>query len=330
MTDPFEAVPLGTTGKVLYRLGLGTAPLGGFHHPVAEDDARDVLSAAYRLGIRFYDTAPYYGHGRSERLVGEVLRQYDRDGYVLASKVGYLLRRGAAPHARPPLVASSDYERLFPIYDFSREGVRRSYEESMARLGLGRIDILHIHDAEEFLDQALAEAFQELAVMRSDGMIGAISAGSNSAGALLTLVRGAAFDCVMLANEYTLLNQTALSELLPLCSETNVSVIAAAVFHGGLLANPTTGETYSAWPLPETAYLKAKRLDNLCRDHGVPLAAAAVQFPFGHPAVKSVVIGARSVAELEHDVELFSTKVPSSLWDDMKATGLLSEDVPTP
>jgi D-threo-aldose 1-dehydrogenase len=328
--DPFEAVDLGGTGKSFFRLGLGTAPLGGFQHPVDDREAESVVEAAYARGIRFFDTAAYYGHGKAEKIVGKVLGRVDPDSYVLASKVGYLLRRGAAPHAMEPLSARSEYEKLFPIYDFSREGVRRSYEESLARLGLERIDILHIHDPEEFLDQAIHEAFEELAVMRSEGLISAISAGSNSAEALNTLVRACSFDCILLANEYTLLNQSALDELLPYCLERNVTVIAGAVFQGGMLANPKTGFSYSAYPQPESALAKARELDRICSAHGVSLGTAAIQFPLGHPAVKSVIVGARSVAELDQDIEMFRADIPSGLWEDVKAAGLLAKDVPTP
>ena len=328
--DPFEVVDLGATGKSFFRFGLGTAPLGGFQHPVDDVVAEGVVEAAYDRGIRFFDTAPYYGHGKSETIVGKVLGRVVRDEYVLASKVGYLLRRGAAPHATPPLRARSEYERLFPIYDFSRQGVRRSYEESLARLGLDRIDILHIHDPEEFLDQVVHEAFEELAVMRSEGLISAISAGSNSAKALNTLVRSCSFDCILLANEYTLLNQSALEELLPYCLDNNISVIAGAVFQGGMLANPGTGASYSAYPQPESALATAREMDRICGAHGVPLGTAAIQFPLGHPAVKSVIVGARSVAELDQDLEMFSADVPNGLWEDMREAGLLPKNVPTP
>ena len=328
--DPFEVVDLGATGRTFFRLGLGTAPLGGFQHPVDDMVAESVVAAAYDRGIRFFDTAPYYGHGKAETIVGKALGRVERDEYVLASKVGYLLRRGAAPHATPPLKAKSDYEKLFPIYDFSRHGIRRSYEESLARLGLDRIDILHIHDPEEFLDQAIHEAFEELAVMRSEGLISAISAGSNSATALNTLVRACSFDCILLANEYTLLNQSAQEELLPYCLANNISVIAGAVFQGGMLANPSTGASYSAYPQPESALETAREMDRICLAHGVSLGTAAIQFPLGHPAVKSVIVGARSVAELDEDIAMFRAKVPNDLWADMKEAGLLPRDVPVP
>jgi D-threo-aldose 1-dehydrogenase len=328
--DPTSLAEIGRTGLRVTRLGLGTAPLGGFSHPVAEQEAERVVEAAWRHGLRPFDTAPFYGHGRSEEIVGRVLRRFPRDCYVLATKVGYLLRRGAAPHTLQFSPDDSPYRRLHAIFDFGADGVRRSHQESLKRLGLDRVDTLHIQDCDDDVEAALADAFPALAELRAQGMIRAVSAGVNDAKVLVRLAQAAAFDCFLAAGTYTLLDQSALAELLPLCERKGISIVAAGVFNGGILASPATGASYSAFSPPPGAMERAAALDQVCRSHGVPLLAAALQFPLGHPAVSCVVIGARSVAELDEDVAAFRHPVPASLWQKLKDRGLIARESPVP
>ena len=323
-------VKIGRTSLHVPRLGLGTAPLGGFAAPVDPAEAENVISAAYQDGVRFFDTAPLYGHGRVEVMLGRFLRGRPRDSFVLATKAGYLLRRGAAPHTLQWDPNYDSYRRLYPIYDFSLEGIRRSHTESLQRLGLEAVDIVHVHDCEEFLDQALRESFPALASLRDEGAIRAVSAGVNSASALARIVQEADVDCVLAANTYTLLDQSALDEVLPTCEARGISVVVGGVFNGGVLANVSCGASYSAFPPPPGALDRARAMDSVCRAHDVPLVAAAVQFPFGHPAVASVILGVRSVAELDDDVRMFREPIPPKLWSDLKREGLLPPHVPTP
>jgi D-threo-aldose 1-dehydrogenase len=328
--DPTARATIGKTGLEVTRLGLGTAPLGGFTAPIATAGGERIIAAAYEEGIRFFDTAPFYGHGRVEEMVGRVLGSHPRGSYALASKVGYLLRRGAAPHTLQWDPSFDRYRKLYPIYDYSAEGVRRSHAESLARLGLDAIDILHVHDCEEFIDQALREAFPALAALRAEGAIKAVSTGLNDATVLARVAREADVDCVLLANTYSLLDQTALLDALPTCARRGISVIVGGVFNGGVLANPQSGASYSAFPPPPGALERARAVEAVCRAHGVPLVAAAIQFPLGHPTVASVIIGARTVAELENNVRMFRHPIPASLWSDLRAEGLILPEAPVP
>ena len=312
------------------RLGLGTAPLGGFTAPVREADAERIVAAAYRSGVRFFDTAPFYGHGRVEELLGRTFRQWPRESFALATKAGYLLRRGAAPHTTQWSPTDDRYRRLYPIYDFSAEGICRSHDESLRRLGMRSVDIVHVHDCEEFVDEALATAFPALAALRDSGRIRAVSAGINDAAVLTRIAREADVDCVLLANTYSLLDQSALSELLPACAGRGISVIVGGVFSGGPLANPSTGEAYSAFPPPAGWRERAMVIAEVCRQHDVPLVAAAIQFPLAHPSVASVIVGARSVAEIEEDIRMFRHPIPRGFWTDLKERGLIAQDTPIP
>lgn len=332
--DPTQIVPLGRTDLHVTRLGLGTAPLGGLFQAVEEAEAERVVERAFELGIRLFDTAPLYGYGRAEERLGRVLRRLPRDSFVLASKVGRLLREDAPADPSQLVDGQPIYKatpaRVNPVFDFSADGVRRSHQESLRRLGLDRIDILHLHDPDDHFDQALGEAFPALADMRRQGVIHAAGAGMNQPEMPARFAEAADFDCFLLAGRYTLLDQSGLVELLPLCERKGISIIAGGVFNSGVLADPRPGATYAYAPASSDVLERARRLQQVCAAHGVPLAAAAIQFPLGHPAVASVVVGARSVRELEEDVALFRHPIPGALWDDLKANGLLPPQAPVP
>ncbi|MFM8678079.1 MAG: aldo/keto reductase [Alphaproteobacteria bacterium] len=309
-------------------LGLGTAPLGGLFSPVPDEQACAVIDAAWERGIRFFDTAPLYGHGASERRLGEVLRGRPRDDFVLATKVGRLLRRPAEPAAEDAYYKDTPPER--PVFDFSHDGVMRSFEESLARLGLDRIDILHVHDPDAHEAEAISGALRALARLRAEGSIRAVGAGMNQWQMLARFAEAGAFDCFLLAGRYTLLDQSALPVLLPLCARRGIRIVAGGVYNSGLLADPRPGAKFNYDDAPAELVARARRLEAACRNHGVPLRAAAVQFPRFHDAVATVLAGARSVAELDDTLAMARVAIPATLWDEIRAEGLLPGDAPTP
>ena len=320
-------MPLGRTRLSVTRLGLGTAPLAGLFEEVPEPQALAVIERAWEAGLRFYDTAPLYGHGLGEIRVGKVLKKKHRNDFTLASKVGRLLRAGAPPE---PGQAYRGTPPVNPIFDFSYDGVMRSVEESRERLGLERIDILHIHDPDHHYEAALSGAYRALDRLRSEGVIGAVGAGMNQAEMLTRFAREASFDCFLLAGRYTLLDQVALKELLPVCLEKGVAVMAGGVYNSGILADPKPGARYDYVAAPDALIARAQRIGAVCARHGVPIKAAAIQFPLGHPAVTCVVVGCRSVEELDESIAMFELDIPPGLWDDLKAERLLPAEAPTP
>ena len=311
----------------LSPLGLGTAPPGGLYSPVSEDEAIRVVDAAWEHGIRVFDTAPMYGNGSAERRLGAVLRHKPRDSFVLATKVGRLLRMPATPQGEDAYYKGTPPER--PVFDFSYDGVMRSFEESLTRLGLDRIDILHIHDPDAHEREAMSDAYRALARLRAEGTIRAVGAGMNQWQMLARFADSAAFDCFLLAGRYTLLDQSALPVLMPTCERRGVRILAAGVYNSGLLADPRPGAKFNYDDAPSTLVRRAQRLETICRQHGVPLKAAAIQFPAFHPAVVSTLTGARSKAELDETVAMWRVRIPPALWDDLRAQELLDPKAPT-
>jgi D-threo-aldose 1-dehydrogenase len=327
--DPTQQVPLGTTDLTVTRLGLGTAPLGGLYAPVGDAAATATVERAWQLGLRLYDTAPLYGYGLSERRLGAALAPRDRDGYVLASKVGRVL----VPRGRPESAGQDFWTEdsgVEPVFDYSYDATMRSLEESLRRLGTDRVDVLHIHDPDEHYAEALDGSYRALAELRRQGVIGAVGAGMNQAPMLARFAREGDFDCFLLAGRYTLLDQSGLAELLPLAAAKKISIIAGGVYNSGLLADPRPGAFYDYQPAPDDLVARAVAVRAVCERHGVPLKAAALQFPFGHPAVATVVIGARSPAEIEENVRMLTHPIPHDLWSELKADNLLGKEVPTP
>ncbi|MCZ8036363.1 MAG: aldo/keto reductase [Novosphingobium sp.] len=312
---------------LLSPLGLGTAPLGGLYSPVADEEARRVIEAAWNHGVRFFDTAPMYGNGSAERRLGEVLRSKPRGTFILATKVGRLLRLPPVPQGEDAYYKGTPPER--PVFDFSYDGVMRSLEESLVRLGLERIDILHIHDPDGHEGEAMAGAYKALDRLRAEGSIRAIGAGMNQWEMLERFADAGSFDCFLLAGRYTLLDQSAYASLLPTCERRGVQIIAGGVYNSGLLADPKPGAKFNYVDAPLELIKRAQRLADICRSHGVPLKAAAIQFPRYHPAVASVLTGARSVAELDENVAMWRKPIPAALWADLKSQGLIVGGAPT-
>lgn len=312
-------------GLAVSKLSLGCAPLANLFSAVSPEQADATIRAALANGITYFDTAPHYGSGLSETRTGETLRTVPRDSFVLSTKVGRLLETGAT---RGDIF--DDVPELHSVFDFSADGIRRSLEASLERLGLDRIDIVHVHDPDEHLDQAIAEAYPVLIDLRDEGVIGAVGAGMNHAEPLTRLVQEIDLDCVLLAGEYTLLDQNGLTELLPVCADTNTAVIAAAVFNSGILANPTDDATFFYSQAAPELIARARAMQAVCERHNTTLAAAAMQFPLGHRAVQTVLVGMRSPEEIAGNAAAFNDAVPADVWAELKAEALLPEFVPTP
>jgi D-threo-aldose 1-dehydrogenase len=286
-----------------------------------------MVDRSWQAGIRFFDTAPLYGNGLAEQRLGKVLRERIRGDFTLATKVGRLLRADAPSE---PGQVFRGAPPMNPVFDFSYDGVMRSFEESLIRLGMERIDVLHIHDPDNHFNQALEGAYRALDSLRDDGLISAVGAGMNQVEMLTRFAREADFDCFLLAGRYTLLDQSGGDELLPLCLERGIAIIAGGVYNSGILADPTPGTHYNYQPASAELLDRAQQIGVVCSRHSVPLKAAAIQFPFGHPAVNSVVIGCRSAAEVEENVRMFETPIPSQLWEELKAERLLPAEARVP
>jgi D-threo-aldose 1-dehydrogenase len=295
-------------------LALGGGPLGGLFRHVSEEDAAATVERAWEAGVRLFDVAPLYGHGRTERLVGSVLRTKPRDAFVLVTKVGRLLRRRAQP-APTDFVDADDRD---PVFDYSDDGVRRSLEESLERLGLDRIDVALIHDPEQHLDQALREAQPALARLRDEGSLQAIGVGTNAPATLTRFARETEIDCALLAGRVTLLDRSGTEEALPLCAERGIAVLAGGVFNSGVLADASAAATYDYAPAGQATRRRVADLAKRCARYGVPLAAAALRFPLRQPAVAAVVVGVRSPDELDVDVAAFEVEIPDALWSELE------------
>lgn len=310
-------------------LGLGCAPLGNLYEPLRDEEAVEVVREAFAAGIRFFDTAPLYGHGLSERRLGAGLASLPRDEVVVSTKVGRILVPDDPSVGSEPTIFAA-VPPVHPVFDFSTEGVHRSLEASLERLGLDRVDVVLVHDPDDHADDALTGAFPALRRWREEGVVGRIGAGMNQAPMLARFVREAGIDCVLLAGRYTLLDQSGLDDLLPLCEQTGVAVLAAGVFNSGLLADPVEGAPFFYEPAPPDVVQRARDIASVCARHDVPLTAAALQLAVAHPAVSTVLTGVRSVAELRANVADFQRPIPAALWDDLRASNLLPADVPTP
>jgi aryl-alcohol dehydrogenase-like predicted oxidoreductase len=321
-----EVVELGRTGLRVTRLGLGTGPLGGALAPVGDHAAIGTVDRAWQLGLRWFDTAPFYGSGLAEIRLGRALRSRPREEYVLATKVGRLL----VPDGDEGPGLWAERSGMTSVFDYSSEATRSSLTASLDRLGLERVDVLHIHDAAGHYREAIEGAYPALADLRSEGLVRAIGVGMNQSAMLADFARAGDFDCFLLAGRYNLLDQSGLADLLPLCMERGIPVIAGAVLAFGLLADPTPGGGVEGPPADARTRAKVQAIREVCARYEVPIGAAALQFPLGHPAVRTVLVGARSAGEIEQDVALFELEIPGALWVDLRRASLLPTDVPTP
>ena len=310
------------------KLGLGCAQLGNLYRAMSDETAAAIVDAAWSHGVRYFDTAPHYGLGLSERRLGAALAGRPRDEYVLSTKVGRLLTENPAYAGERDTEGFDVPATLVRQRDYSRDGVLRSLESSMTRLGVDRIDIAFVHDAENHVEEALAGAIPALIELRDQGVLSGIGLGMNFADVLATFVRRSDVDTIMVAGRYTLLEQPALDELLPLCVSRGVSVMAAGVFNSGILASHTPGSTYNYADAPAALVDKARRIAAVCDRFGVELPAAAIALPAVHPAVRSVVLGASSVSQVSANASRAAVAVPPALWQALIDEGLLRADTP--
>jgi D-threo-aldose 1-dehydrogenase len=336
----FALRPLGATTLKTSALGFGGAPIGGFRFALSDQQGQATVAAAFDAGIRYFDTSPYYGYGRSELLFGAGLRPNPRDHYLLSTKVG----RWMTPLGRGETVAGWRAGGLpfKATFDYSRDGTLRSLEQSLLRLGLQRIDIALIHDvdvhthgsqaeADRRFAEAMAGSYPALVELRRAGVIGAIGVGLNETAMSLRFAREADLDCIMLAGRYTLLEQGAFDQLLPLCEQKQMSILLAAPLNSGILATGARdGASYDYQPAPGEVLDKVRRIEAICRRHQVDLMTAALQFPLAHPRVASIVVGALTPAEVADNIARLAVAIPAEVWAELKAAELLPQAVPVP
>jgi len=338
--EPTDRLPLGGTGLQVTRLGFGGASIGGLFEAVSDEDAVATVERAWELGIRTFDVAPLYGYGVAERRLGMGLAGRPRDEYVLSTKVGRLVRSidAIGPGAdidRQELDGREDafYPRTEPVrmvFDYTADGVRRSIEESLERLGVDHVDIALIHDPDDHWRAAIDEAWPALARLREEGTIRAVGAGMNQSAMLARFAREGDFDVFLVAGRYTVLDQEALAELLPLCVDRGIAVLIGGVMNSGILADPRPGARFDYRPAPPAMVERARRIVAVCERHDVPVRAAAIQFPLAHPAVASLIAGVRRISHLEEYPALMRLPIPGGLWAELRDEGLIPVDAPVP
>ena len=326
---PTDKIVLGSSGLEITRLGLGCAAIGGLYGDIPDEQATQVVHKALELGLNLFDTAPLYGSGKSEIRLGQALKDVPRDSYVLASKVGRILvptdddDRGQSIFGDPP--------PFKPVFDYSYDGIMRSFEDSLKRLGVERIDILHIHDPDDHWQQAIEGAYPALYKLRSEGVISAVSAGMNQWEMLARFAREGDFDCFLLAGRYSLLDQSALEELLPLCLEKNIGILAGGTYNSGILAKGAKpGATYNYGEAPAEIMQKAAAIEAVATRHEVDVKAAASQFVFAHPAITCIIPGTRQPSRVEENFNLLTQEIPPEFWTDLKNENLIHQAAPLP
>jgi D-threo-aldose 1-dehydrogenase len=331
----WEKRQVGRTKLQVTTLGLGTATMGGSRIPVTRSEGEAMVTAGWDAGVRYVDTAPFYGVGAAEHRVGDAMRERDRDSWVLSTKVGRLLRPKTESTPSPD-------GRLSPmpfdvIYDYSYDGIMRSVEDSYQRLGLARIDILYVHDIgayqhgeelnRQYLKVLRESGYKALEELRRTGVVSAIGIGVNEKEVLIEALGFGDWDAFLLAGRYTLLEQGPLDDLLPLCQARGTSIVVGGPLNSGILAGRDTWN-YAAAP-PEIV-ARVQKIAAVCKAHNVPLPAAALQFPLAHPVVCAIIPGPRTAAEFNENLPLFTMKIPASLWSDLRQQGLLPANAPVP
>jgi D-threo-aldose 1-dehydrogenase len=334
--------PLGRTKLKVTVLGLGTATLGNLYAPVSDADAHDTVKTAFDAGVRFVDTAPFYGHGWSEHRVGEALRGYKRDDIVLSTKIGRLLKpkdpgKGGIDGGVFAAVLPFD-----PVFDYSYDGVMRSVEDSLQRLGTHRIDVLLIldvdrwtHGSEEAADrrrkEVLEGGYKAMVKLREGGAVGAIGAGLNEWDSCQKLAEASDLDCFLLAGRYTLLEQESLQTFLPLCEKRGIGIFLGGPYNTGILATGAVpGAYYNYAPAKPDILERVRKIEAVCQRHKVALASAALQFPLAHPAVCSVIPGAKTAAEVKRNIATIEAPIPRDFWAELKREKLIADEAPVP
>ena len=334
MVDLTTRRPLGSTSLTLGGLGLGVAPLGNLYAPVSDEEAQETLIAAERLGIGWFDAAPLYGFGLAEERLGRFLRRSKNTRHVISTKVGRLLQPTDSPPVHDQFVSAASNR---PVFDYSRAGIERSYEDSLRRLGVDRVPILLLHDVDRLahphghrllVHELLKEGLPALQRLKARGAIDAVGLGINEWDVGYEILASTQLDCVLLAGRYTLMDQSAfVSGFLDTCARRGVAVLAGGVFNSGFLA----GGSHYDYRQADGARLQAREaLLNICSRHGVELPAVALQFTSAHPAITSVAIGARSAQEVEAITQWCRAEIPTQLWSDLRRANLIPLEAPLP
>ena len=335
---PSDKRKFGRVDLEVTPFAFGAAPVGNIFREIDEQTSDAMIQKAWEAGVRFFDTAPMYGHGLSELRVGHSLRWKHRDDFVLASKVGRILKP-----AKRSEIDFAPWTNAAPFtmhFDYSYDGTMRAFEDSLQRLALERIDISFIHDIDVFtrgdeqpeaFEQAMDGSWRALSKLRDEGVVKAIGVGVNEWEVCHEALKRHDFDCFLLAGRYTLLEQDSLNEFLPLCEERNAAVVVGGGFNSGILATGAVeGAKYNYAPAPPQIMDRVRNIEAVCADHNVPLPAAALQFVVAHPAIPSFCAGTRTVEQLEKNLEWFGHSIPADFWAELKHKRLLREDAPVP
>ena len=304
----------------LSRLSLGTAPLAGLFKPVEDGESDALIKTSLDQGINYFDTAPLYGHGTAEKRLGRILKTVS-EPYVIETKVGRILKK--VDQANPmPWFPDAD-PHIEPVFDYSRDGILKSLEDSLERLGVNHIDIALMHDCENHVEEAINNAFPVLHTLKSQGIIKAIGVGLNFPDIAMRIMSEVDLDIALIAGRYTLLDQSAQRELLPYAMERKVDITIGGVFNSGVLANPVKGATFEYLPASDEIILKAQKIGAFLKERGIPLTAAALQFPLRHPAVTSVLTGSRNSKELLSNIADFDLELPTDIWSELEDANLI-------
>lgn len=335
---PTEKRAFGRGATDVTAFAFGTAPLGNFLHEVGEEDARTMIDMAWERGVRLFDTAPMYGHGLAELRLGQALRWKNRDDYALTSKVGRVLH--PAPRASIDFAPWNNAAANTMAFDYSYDGTMRAFEDSLQRLALERIDFVFIHDIDRFthgnaqpdyFKQAMNGSWRALEKLRSEGVVKGIGVGVNEWEVCHEALQQRDFDCFLLAGRYTLLEQDALENFLPLCEERGVTLMVGGGFNSGILATGAVpGAKYNYSPAPAEILAKVARIQDVCRQYDVPLPAAALQFVVAHPAIRAFCAGTRTMQQLDQNLGWFDHPIPPEFWEALKHQELLAENAPVP
>jgi D-threo-aldose 1-dehydrogenase len=323
-----ELVKIPRIDRYVSKLALGTAPLGGLFTEVLDSEAEETILTAINSGINFFDTAPLYGHGNAERRVGAALNKSGKP-YVISTKVGRVLEKFSPEEVAGKVDGLAAYvgvdPSIFPVFDFSREGILRSIEESLSRLKIPAIDIALIHDADERIDVAIEKSYPVLDELRSQGIIKGIGVGMNFCSYATKAVKEMDLDIILIAGRFSLLDQSAQDELFKACLKKKTGVMVGGVYNSGVLANPTEKSTYDYVPVTPEILKRAQSIKSLLSDFHVSLTAAAIQYPLRHPAVTCVLTGSRNVKELMANIADFDRNIPAAAWNALEESGLVNK-----
>jgi D-threo-aldose 1-dehydrogenase len=321
-----ELVKIPRIDRYISKLALGTAPLGGLFTAVSDEHGQATILAALDSGINFIDTAPLYGHGNAERMIGSALSKTNKK-YVISTKVGRVLKKFAPEEIAGKVEGLAPFigvdPTIFPVFDFSRDGILRSIQESLERLNISSIDIALIHDADDRIDEAIKNSYPVLDELRSQGVIKGIGVGMNICAYATKAVKEMDLDVILIAGRYSLLDQSAQEVLFKECLKKQTGVMIGGVYNSGVLANPVPESTYNYLPVTPEILSKVKQIQELLLEFNISLTAAAIQFPLRHPAVTCVITGSRSVTELNANIEDFDRDIPDAAWNALEDSGLI-------